>query len=235
MTIGTTRERTGLEILMREYPPNDGIIVAANHMSWVDPLNLSHVLWDAGRPPRFMAKDKLFRLPLVGQIMENTGQIPVYRESDDPASALKAAVAAISNGECVVIYPEGTMTRDPDYWVMTGRTGACHLSLLTGAPVIPIAQWGPQKIMGAYKTELKAFPRKKMIAHIGEPVDLNDLRGKEISLEVLRDGTNRIIDAITKLLEEIRGEPAPGEHLDFREWKKQQELKKAAEAQTRKK
>ena len=219
LTIWTRTQRRNVEILSADYPPNDGIVVAANHMSWFDPMNISHVLWDAGRPPRFMAKDKLFDMPGIGQILGGAGQIPVYRESDDPASAIRAAVDAIENGECVVIYPEGTMTRDPDLWPMHGRTGAAQLGLTTGAPVIPIAQWGPQEVMRPYKTEFNLLPRKTMQTLVGEPVDLDDLRGKEMTKEVLAEATERIMVAITELLEELRGEEAPVGRIDFRDWK----------------
>lgn len=221
LTIWTKRERKNLEILERDYPPNDGIIVAANHMSWFDPMNISHVLWDAGRPPRFLAKDSLFELPGLGQLLSGAGQIPVYRNSDDAALAIRAAVDAVNSGECVVIYPEGTMTRDPDIWPMTGRTGAAQLALMTGAPVIPLAQWGPQAVMRPYRTEFNILPRKTMYTLVGEPVDLDDLRGKEISKDVLENATRRIIDRITELLEELRGEPAPADRLDFRAWSAQ--------------
>jgi len=219
LTIWTRTQRRNVEILSADYPPNDGIVVAANHMSWFDPMNISHVLWDAGRPPRFMAKDKLFDMPGIGQILGGAGQIPVYRDSDDPASAIRAAVEAIENGECVVIYPEGTMTRDPDFWPMHGRTGAAQLGLTTGAPVIPIAQWGPQEVMRPYKTEFNLLPRKTMQTLVGEPVDLDDLRGKEMTKEVLAEATERIMVAITELLEELRGEKAPVGRIDFRDWK----------------
>lgn len=219
LTIWTKQDRRNLEILERDYPPNDGIIVVVNHMSWFDPMNVSHVLWDAGRPPRFLAKDSLFEMPFVGQVLSGAEQIPVYRDSDDPASAIRAAVDAVNSGECVVIYPEGTMTRDPDLWPMTGRTGAAQLSLVTGAPVIPMAQWGPQEVMAPYQVEFNLFPRKTMHTLVGEPVDLDDLRGKEITKEVLAEATDRIVDAITELLEQLRGEKAPDTRLSFREWK----------------
>lgn len=219
LTVWTRQQRHNLEILERDYPPNDGIVVAVNHMSWFDPMNVSHVLWDAGRPPRFLAKDSLFKMPGVGQILDGAGQIPVYRESADAALAIRAAVDAVEAGECVVIYPEGTMTRDPNLWPMTGRTGAAQLALSTGAPVIPMAQWGPHEVMGPYQTEFNIFPRKTMHTLVGEPVDLDDLRGKEITKDVLEEATARIIQAITGLLEELRGEKAPPVRLDFRDWK----------------
>ena len=221
LTLWTRRERRNLEILERDYPPNDGIIVVVNHMSWFDPMNVSHVLWDAGRPPRFLAKDRLFDVPGLGQVLDGAGQIPVFRETADAASAVRAAIEAVNAGECVVIYPEGTMTRDPDLWPMTGRTGAAQLALITGAPVIPMAQWGPQEVMAPYAKEFKLFPPKKMQTMIGEPVDFSDLIDQDITKEVLEEATARIISDITRLLEELRGESAPPERLDFRDWKAQ--------------
>lgn len=223
LTVVTRRERRGVENLTRSYPPNDGVVVAPNHLSWFDPMNVSHTLWDCGRPPRFLAKERLFRMPVVGQVMNGAGQIPVYRGTDEAADAVRAAIAAVEHGECVVIYPEGTMTRDAGLWPMSGRTGAANVALRSGAPVIPMAQWGPEEVMRPYAKELRLLPRKKMISNIGPPVDLDDLRGKEISIDILREATFRITDAITALLEEIRHEQAPPERLDFRQWRRAQE------------
>lgn len=230
LLLTTKRERRGLEYLEADYPPNDGIIVAANHLSWFDPMNVSHVMWDAGRPPRFMAKDALFRIFFIGWIMRNAGQIPVYRESEDPASAIRDAIEALHQGEAVLIYPEGTITRDPDLWPMTAKSGAAKAALISGAPVIPMAQWGPEKVMAPYKKEFHLLPRKNMVTYVGPPVDLDDLRGKEMTTEVLREASERIIAAITGLLEEIRGEKAPTPRLDFRVWRQEQQAAQAAKA-----
>ncbi len=223
LTVWTRRERQNIEILAADYPPNDGIVVVVNHMSWFDPMNVCCVLWDAGRPPRFLAKDRLFNLPGIGQVLGGAGQIPVYRDSDDSASAIRAAVDAVNNGECVVIYPEGTMTRDPNYWPMKGRSGAAQLGLVTGVPIIPMAQWGPQEVIRPYETEFNLFPRKTMRTLVGQPVELDDLRGKELTKDVLDEATRRIMADITALLEELRGEKAPADALDYRDWKAAQQ------------
>lgn len=215
MTV-TKRDWRGTEILRRNYPPEDGVVVAANHLSWFDPMALVHVLWDNGRVPRVMAKHNLFTTPGVGLVLRGAGQIPVLRSTDDAAKAVEAAVEAIHDGETVVMYPEGTITRDPELWPMTGKTGAARVALMSGAPVIPIAQWGPQEVMGPYAREFKLLPRKTMHINIGEPVDLDDLRGREITAEVLADATSRIIAAITLLLAELRGETPPPSPLDFK-------------------
>ncbi|MFM2438135.1 MAG: hypothetical protein RLZ55_952 [Actinomycetota bacterium] len=220
MTI-TKRDWRGVENLRRDYPPNDGIVVAANHLSWFDPLPLCHVLWDNGRPPRILAKDSLFDVPVLKQILNGAGQIPVKRSTDDAALAVADAVEAVHDGEAVVLYPEGTITRDPELWPMSGRTGAARIALQSGAPVIPIAQWGAQDVMGPYRKEFKILPRKVMHLNIGAPVDLDDLRGQPITAAVLADATTRIMDDIARLLGELRDESPPVARLDYRASEKQ--------------
>ncbi len=216
MMVLTKRDWHGTENLQRTYPPDDGIVVAANHLSWFDPMSLCHVLYDNGRTPRILIKDALFQAPVVGTIISGAGQIPVARETEDAQVAVAEAVAAIHDGEAVLVYPEGTLTRDADLWPMSGRTGAARIALMSGAPVIPIAQWGPQEVMGPYEKALRLFPRKTMHAQVGAPVDLEDLRGLPITAEVLAEATGRIIADITSLLAELRGEEPPNEPLDYK-------------------
>lgn len=212
----TKRDWRGVENLQRTYPPDDGIVVAANHLSWFDPLPLCHVLWDNGRPPRILAKDSLFEVPVLKQILNGAGQIPVKRSTDDAALAVADAVDAIRDGEAVVLYPEGTITRDEHLWPMSGRTGAARIALQSGAPVIPVAQWGAQDVMGPYRKEFRIWPRKTMHFNIGAPVDLDDLRDRPITAEVLAQATGRIMDDIAALLGELRGEDPPATRLDYR-------------------
>jgi len=192
----------------------EGIVVAVNHTSWFDPLATAHFIYDAGRPPRFLGKVAVFDVPLLGRILRGAGQIPVYRETREAVAAVTAAVAAVEAGECVVVYPEGTITRDPGLWPMTGKTGAARISLVTGAPVVPLAVWGPQAVIGPYRKEFRILPRKTMHAWAGAPVDLDDLRGRPLDSETLRTATDRIMAAVTELLEQIRGEAAPAIRFD---------------------
>ena len=192
----------------------EGIIVAPNHISWFDPIVIAHSLFDNGRPPRFMAKQAIFEVAVIGRIIDGAGQIPVIRD-EDPTKSLAAAIQALEDGECLVVYPEGTITRDPDLWPMSGKTGALRLALETGKPLIPIAQWGAQEVMPPYEKKLKLFPRKTMHVTAGPAVNLDDLRGRTVDRELLEEGTNRLLDAITGLLEGLRGEKAPAERLDW--------------------
>jgi 1-acyl-sn-glycerol-3-phosphate acyltransferase len=192
----------------------DGIVVAPNHISFFDPLVVAHFLHDSGRPPRFMGKQAVFDVPLVGQLISGAGQIPVSRDKD-PHKALAAAADAVRSGECVVMYPEGTITRDPGVWPMSGRTGALRLALETGAPLIPVAQWGANKVMAPYAKQLRLLPPKLMQVTAGPPVDIDDLRDRPVTRDVLDEGTDRLMDAITHLLEQVRGESAPVQRLDW--------------------
>jgi 1-acyl-sn-glycerol-3-phosphate acyltransferase len=200
-----------------KVPQTGGVIFVANHISNVDPLALGQFLAFSGRWPRFLAKASLFRYPVLGRILRACGQIPVQRQSANSADALLAAVEAVSQGRAVVIYPEGTITRDADLWPMRGKTGAARIALQTGCPVIPIGQWGAQELM--YGTEVhfpRLFPRKTLRLIAGDPVPLNDLRETPVNGVVLDAATTRIMNAVTVLVAELRQEPAPVERFDPR-------------------
>ncbi|ASR55000.1 lysophospholipid acyltransferase family protein [Cellulomonas sp. CW35] len=200
-----------------EHLPTDrGFIVAANHMTNVDPLTFAHFLWDNGVAPKVLAKDPLFKVPLVGRVLRATGQIPVYRNTSAAGESLGAAVTALQQGDAVAVFPEGTLTRDPDLWPMVGKTGVARLALTTRVPVIPVAQWGPQNLLGRYAKLLRPIPRKTVTIVVGPPVVLDDLYERPQDAATLREATERVMDAITRLLEGIRGEQAPAVRYDMR-------------------
>lgn len=213
------RDWRGVEHL---HDDEGGIVIAANHMSWLDPLVISHVLVDNARPPRFLAKEAVFSVPFVGWVLRDAGQIPVYRESADAAKSVSAAVAAAKAGECVIVYPEGTLTRDPDLWPMSAKTGAVRIALESGRPLIPLAHWGVQDVMRPYKKELRILPRKQVHVMIGAPVDLADFAGMDLTPDVLRAATDRLMDAITELVSQMRGERPPDQRFVWRGRKTEQ-------------
>ncbi|MFI5998445.1 lysophospholipid acyltransferase family protein [Streptomyces sp. NPDC051362] len=198
-------------------PPTGGFITAVNHISYIDPLTYGHYQYKSGRPPRLLAKASLFRIPFVGMMLRKTGQIPVHRGTADAAFALRDAVDAINRGECVAVYPEGTITRDPRMWPMAGKSGAARLALATGAPVIPVAQWGAHRIAPPYARGGRGNRRLRLVlrqpVHVlaGPPVDLTRYAGKPLTQQVLREATADIMAAITALLAEIRDERPPAE------------------------
>ena len=208
----TRREWEGGELI----PRTGGAVVVANHVSHADPLTFAHFVYGNGRLPRFLAKAELFEVRLVGAVLRSMGQIPVFRLTRDAALAFRAAVEAVRSGKIVIVYPEGTLTRQPDLWPMSGKTGAARIALTADVPVIPVAQWGAQELLYPYAPRPSLWPRKTVRARAGAPVDLDDLRGRALTPEVLDEATDRIMDAITALLEELRGERAPEDRFDPR-------------------
>jgi 1-acyl-sn-glycerol-3-phosphate acyltransferase len=195
---------------LENIPAEGGVIIVANHVTILDPITLAHAVYDgARRTPSFLAKSELFKVPIVGSLLRKSGQIPVYRRTRDAVNSLREAEAAVAEGECVIIYPEGTCTRDPDGWPMLAKTGVARLVLSSGVPVIPVAHWGTQAILRYRSKRLHPFPPKRVEAVAGAPVDLSRYRGVEPTNDVLREITDLLMTRVTELLGEIRGETPP--------------------------
>lgn len=202
-----------IEIRNKEKLPAHGaFVLAPNHYSEFDPLIVAAAVWRLGRAPRFMAKESLFRVPVLGWLMRKTGMVPVARATSTAAAkqTIEQSRALVQNERGVIVYPEGTLTRDPDLWPMRGKSGAVRLALAGDIPLIPVAQWGTQQIMGRYQKGLSLWPpRKRVQVLIGDPVDISDLTGRAGEQTALNEATNRLMNAITALLEELRDEKAP--------------------------
>jgi 1-acyl-sn-glycerol-3-phosphate acyltransferase len=207
----TKRDWQGWEYI----PQSGGVIVATNHTSYADPFVFAHYLFDSGRSPRFIGKAEVFRIPFFGRLLLGAGQIPVQRESAQAREAMANAIDAVNFGELLAIYPEGTLTHDPDMWPMVAKTGVARIALATGAPVIPVAQWGSHKIIPLYGFGLHLWPRTQVHVHAGPPVDLSAWQGRD-DQEALIGATAAIMKAITALLADIRGEEPPTEPYDPR-------------------
>lgn len=191
-------------------PDRGGVLIAVNHVSQIDTVLMARLVWQSGRVPRFMIKAGVFDWPIVGGMMKGSGQIPVYRGTTDAAKSLRDAVAALERGEAVVIYPEGTTTKDPDNWPMQAKTGIARLVLLSpDTPIVPIGQWGPHR-MGGFS--LKRLGRRRpSLASVGEPLDMSRFRGKEPTGATLREITDEIMRAVRAEVATLRGEPEPEE------------------------
>ena len=180
--------RPGLRLLMKyrwqgkeNFPQTGGVILAPNHLSYADWPTIA-LFSDAygHRYPVFMIKSAVFEVKVLGPLMFKLGQLPVYRGRGDAGLVLKQAEQALAAGACVIVYPEGTATRDPDLWPMVGKTGAARLALTTGAPVIPIAHWGAQDILPYGTKKPHLFPRKTVRMAAGPPVDLSAYAGQRL-------------------------------------------------------
>ncbi|MGI8647996.1 MAG: lysophospholipid acyltransferase family protein [Mycobacteriales bacterium] len=194
----------------QEHIPASGpAILVPNHLSNADPLIVAHFVFDRPRNPRFLAKDSLFTVPVIGYMLRQMHQIPVRRGTADAMTALKAAISVLESDETVIIYPEGTCTADPQLWPMQGKTGVARLALTTGASVIPIAQWGAQRFHNPVTGKIGFRPRTRVTVAAGPPVDLTRFMDCPLTNEVLRGATDTILRRLRDDVAAVRGEPAP--------------------------
>lgn len=189
-------------------PARGPVIFAVNHHSHADPFVVAHWVYDLPRAPRFLAKESLFRIPVVKRVLRGAHQIPVYRGTKDASVALRDARAVLDGGGAVIIYPEGTVTKDPDLWPMQAKTGVARLALETGAPVVPVAEWGSERIFDPRTNTLHLRLRYPITVVAGSPVDLSAY-ARPPTTEVLREATDTIMVAVRDLLAGIRHEQPP--------------------------
>ncbi len=204
-----------LRYLHLERIPQDGpAILVVNHVSHVDPFLVSKLVLDGARVPRFLAKESIFEIPVVGWGMRAMGHIPVRRGTPDARQSLAAAVAALGRGELIVLHPEGTVTRDPEGWPMAGKTGAARLAtLVPDVPVIPVAQWGVQEQVDLYAKKIKLVPRPRHTLSVGEPIDLSAFHGVEATPRVLREITEVVMTRLRHDVADLRRVPEPAGSL----------------------
>jgi 1-acyl-sn-glycerol-3-phosphate acyltransferase len=206
MTLFTRRTWRGAEHIPRTGPA----LIVANHISHADPLTLAHYVYDAGRWPQFLVKASVFKVSVVGWLLTRVRQIPVQRGTSDAARALDAAMEVVKAGDAIIIYPEGTTSKEPDLWPMRGKTGAARLALATGTPVIPVVSWGAQQIFDPRTKKLRLRPRTPVTVVAGPPIDLSRWAGTTPTSPVLAEITNEIMNRLRDMIGEVRGEePAP--------------------------
>jgi putative phosphoserine phosphatase/1-acylglycerol-3-phosphate O-acyltransferase len=197
-------------------PRETACIVAANHRSYMDPVALTVLGAWRGRKLRYLGKKEVFDVPVVGQLMKAFGQIRVDRGTGS-TRPLKEALDALSRGEAIGIFPQGTIPRGRAFFEprLQGRTGAVRLAIASGAPVIPVGMWGTEKVWprsSRIPNLLSLATRPRMYAAVGEPLILKAPGGQEDDPATLRRLTNEVMDAICALLpDEVRnpGEPTP--------------------------
>ena len=194
-------------------PARGPVLVVANHVSVLDPIACARLVFDNGRTPRFLAKDSLFT-GFLGTLLRAAGQIPVARHTTHASGSVSAAQVQLAAGNLIIIYPEGSVTRDPDWWPMQGRTGVARLALTTDAAVVPVAQWGPQRLHDYHTKKWHLRFRTPADYLVGEPIDLSELRaevraGRPLSADLLRSTTDLIMGRVRDLLGDIRGETPP--------------------------
>ncbi len=191
-------------------PASGPFILSPNHYSEIDPIVMGVVVWKLRRTPRFLAKASLFRVPALGWLMRFTGQIPVERDaSAQLGQPLQAAKLLTDRNQGVIVYPEGTLTKDSDLWPMRGKSGAVRMALEQNIPLDPAAHWGTQHWMGRYAKKIRFFPRTTIDAVVGEPFDLSEYQGKTLTRELLQEATDKLMQEIARLAGSLRGETPP--------------------------
>jgi 1-acyl-sn-glycerol-3-phosphate acyltransferase len=175
-------------------PAHGPVLLASNHVSYLDPLTLAYVANLRKRKVRFLAKAELFDKRGLGPLLRSVKQIPVQRGSANAADALRGAVDALARGECVTVFPEGTISLDLE--PMAGKSGTARLAREAGVPVTPVGLWGTHRIL---------FKGRKpnwqwgvaQTAVVGEPVVV----GPD---DHVKDATDRIMAAIAACVARAR-------------------------------
>lgn len=189
----------GLDLVPQEGP----VIIAGNHLSYLDPFAHGYFVVRAGRRPRFLAKQELFENPFLRVVLRGAGQIPVRRGSGDQ-TPLEAAARALARGEVVVMYPEGTsVTENPDFSPGRGKTGAVRLSLMAGVPILPVATWGGQYVwLRSGKGSLR-FGRPIWLK-AGDPFVPSERAGSDPDPKTVRALTDELMGELARLVEDLR-------------------------------
>lgn len=198
-----------------ENLPKGGYILVANHVNYLDPLAFAYsVFIHMKRTPHYLAKESLFRLPIIGALLPKVGQIPVYRTGRSNDEPLRAAIEFLKAGQVVVVFPEGTLTRDPDLWPMRGKSGAIRLAIELGLPIVPAGHWGIEKILGTYTKKFKPNPFHTVNVVIGKPMRFDELRKDGVSAQEVNGATEKVMREIAAIVGELRGETPPKELWD---------------------
>lgn len=194
-------------------PAEGAVVVAPNHYSDIDPIVIGYAMYRLKRMPRFLAKSSLFTVPVLGWMLTKAEQVPVERAGGTAVDPLAAARRIAKAGHAVVIYPEGTLTRDPQLWPMRGKLGAIRTALDAGIPLIPVVSWGAQKILPRYG-RISLFPRKDVDVVFGPPLDLSAYVGKSGDTKALAEATLLLMNTLATMVGELRGETPPVDRWD---------------------
>ena len=186
---------------IENIPRSGAAILACNHVSYLDPLAIGYVVLRAGRRPRFLAKSELFRDKRLGWLLRRTHQIEVQRGTARASAALEQAKEALERGRTVVIFPEGTVTTDPELQPMAAKSGAVRLAMTSRAPLIPCAVWGTANVWPKGRYEKRLRPGQPLLVRIGEPIDV---KGNPDSREEVRAAGEDIMKRIAALVASLR-------------------------------
>ncbi len=180
---------------LENIPKNDGVIIAANHLSYLDIPLLGYSVYRMGRRADFMGKKELFTVPILGSFLRLLGGFPIDRERVDRA-ALREAVKRLRSGRIVVIYPEGRRSRDGR--LQSGKPGIGIIVRMSGKKVIPVAIQGTDKAMPVGKWVLRQAP---VTIRFGPPLSFSHLINGGSEKENIEQITKSIMDHIAAIIE----------------------------------
>ncbi|MGH9967327.1 MAG: lysophospholipid acyltransferase family protein [Pyrinomonadaceae bacterium] len=178
---------TGLE----NIPLKDGVIIASNHQSYIDPFVISIPI---NRPLRFLAWNVALDWPLVGKIMKLLGAWPLQLEGSDPA-AIRRSLQWLRDGEAVVIFPEGGRG-EPDGSMVTFKAGAVRIALEAGVPILPVTIRGANRVWPPGKR----IPRPGEIEIVYHPLFRPELLPDEDSRACARRESEQLASVIRSAL-----------------------------------
>ncbi|MCU4297728.1 1-acyl-sn-glycerol-3-phosphate acyltransferase [Brevibacterium permense] len=208
---GLMRTATKMSVRGVEHlpPSGTGVIAAAYHANHLDPILVGLALKRNGRMPHFLAKSTLFT-GVLGKILKTIGQIPVLRASASAGDSLEYAKDALANGQTVVIYPEGTLTKDPELWPQHFKTGTARLALETGAPIIPVAHWGLDTVYprGQKKVRFRPFSHDSVVS-FGPAIDYSDLWEHRDEKKTMGDLSHRVKNTVAAMVAELSERELP--------------------------
>ncbi len=196
-----------------EKLPKGGYVLVGNHLSYLDPLAFAYSVYlHMKRVPHYLAKASLFKVPILGFLLPKVGQIPVFRGGKSNEEPLRAAKEFIKAGQVVVVFPEGTLTRDPQLWPMRGKSGAIRMAAELGVPIVPAAHWVVHKVLGNYNLRFRPNPFHLVKVKIGDPIQLSI--GTNPTTEQVNQATEMVMNKVAVLVGEMRGETPPAKLWD---------------------
>ena len=171
-------------------PDTGGVILASNHISFVDPPAVGLCM---SRQLQYMAKEQLFKTPLLGRWMRAVGSFSVRRGTAD-RRAIRQAIALLGEGRLICIFPEGT--RSEDGKLQEPELGIGLIALKSRAPIVPAAIKGSDKVLAPHSTKIHRHP---ITIAYGKPLTFPDLyEGKE-TREAIEEIGRRTMAAIAEL------------------------------------
>ncbi len=168
-------------------PENEGVVIASNHRSYADPVLLTMPM---KKPVKYMAKEELFKNKIFGAFIKMLGAFPVKRGAGD-MKVIDDSIAILSSGKNLVIFPEGTRAKENK--VGKGKTGVALIAAKSGADVLP---------MGIVFEGEKLHFRSKLTLRIGKLIKSEELKADEATPKELKAVKQRIMSAITELVEQ---------------------------------